>query len=458
MNRLQHRERRVTQILLLLFDGVALFLAFYMALNLRFSHNSIYHIFRRLFDASTFGSFFDHSRFLIIYALLVFSFYLFDLYEPRHWRARIFSPLRMILGTLLCALLSFACFYFFTEQTRGMFGRGVFLGAIFLFVPFSLGIRYLIEMRERSKRKRQAWLFIGAADDYEKLRADLQRVDFGGFLEHRNFSLSSTELFSLLAQDWTGVVVGPHAPKDLNNHLMKARLKGLSLLSLQSFYEFHCGKIPVHSLDDAWFAFTEGFFILHSPMSVRMKRVTDIVLSIVFMIIALPIMLITIVLVRLESRGSVFFKQKRVGISGKSFTMWKVRSMCHDAEKEGAQWAAAKDVRVTRIGRVIRKTRIDELPQLWNILIGDMSFVGPRPERPEFTSRLAERIPFYDFRHLVKPGLTGWAQVMYPYGASEEDAREKLQYELFYIKNYSFDLDLEIVFRTVTVVLFGAGR
>ena len=458
MNRLQHRERRFTQILLLLLDGLALFAAFYLALNLRFSQNSLIHIFRRAFDYAAFANFFDNGRFLVIYGLLIFSFYLFDLYEPRHWRTRIFSPLRLILGTVLFALLSFAWFFFFMEKARGMFGRGVFLGTTILFVPISMTIRYLMDKWERSRREKQAWLFIGDLKHYQLLKADLQRVDFRANLEFRDFSLAPSEIPMILRQDWTGVVVGTHAPETLTNLLMKARLRGLAVLSLQSFYEFYCGKIPVHSLDDAWFAFTEGFAILHSPMSVRMKRVTDIVLSTLLIILSAPIVLLTALFVRLESHGSAFFKQTRVGIDGRVFTMWKLRSMCKDAEKEGAIWATAKDARVTRIGRFIRKTRIDELPQLWNILVGDMSFVGPRPERPEFTRQLSEKIPFYDFRHLVKPGLTGWAQVMFPYGASENDAREKLQYELFYIKNYSFDLDLEIVFRTVTVVLFGSGR
>ena len=448
MNILQHRERRLTQFLLLLFDGFALFVAFIVALNLRFAHKTEVEIFK----------IFERDRFLIIYGLLIFSFYLFDLYEPRHWRTRIFSPLRLVLGTVLCALLSFAVFYFFRQQVRDIFGRGVFLGAMILFVPIALFIRYVVEKRERTRREKQSWLFIGEPQSFQLLRSDLKRVDFGAELEYKSFAIAPGELLAILKQNWTGVVVGTHAPQHLTNLLMKERLRGLPLLSLQSFYEFYCGKIPLHSLDDAWFAFTEGFAILHSPMSVRLKRVADIVLSTALLILFLPIMLTMTLIVRLESCGSALFKQTRVGLDGKVFTMWKFRSMRQDAEKDGVRWAATNDGRVTRIGRIIRKTRLDELPQLWNILAGDMSFVGPRPERPEFTRELAEKIPFYEFRHLIKPGLTGWAQVMFPYGASENDAREKLQYELFYIKNYSFDLDLEIVFRTVTVVLFGAGR
>lgn len=169
-------------------------------------------------------------------------------------------------------------------------------------------------------------------------------------------------------------------------------------------------------------------------------------------------MLLAFVAIKMESSGPVIFRQVRTGRDGKDFILYKFRSMRIDAEAKGAQWAVINDCRVTRIGNFMRKTRIDELPQLVNILSGNMSLVGPRPERPEFNKMLAEKIPFYNFRHSVHPGLTGWAQVLYPYGASIEDAEEKLQYELFYIKNYSLWLDVSIALKTVQVVLFGKGR
>jgi lipopolysaccharide/colanic/teichoic acid biosynthesis glycosyltransferase len=169
-------------------------------------------------------------------------------------------------------------------------------------------------------------------------------------------------------------------------------------------------------------------------------------------------MLITAVLIRLESSGGAIYKQVRTGKDGKDFTIFKFRSMRSDAEKNGAQWASQNDSRVTRIGNFIRKTRIDELPQLFNILRGTMSFIGPRPERPEFNRSLEKELSFYNLRHIVQPGLTGWAQVLYPYGASLEDAKEKLQYDLFYIKNYSLWMDISIVLKTITVVVFGRGR
>jgi len=173
--------------------------------------------------------------------------------------------------------------------------------------------------------------------------------------------------------------------------------------------------------------------------------------------LSLPLAIITAILIKLDSRGPVLYKQERVGRGGKTFMVMKFRSMRTDAEKDGPVWARNADDRVTRVGRIIRKVRIDEIPQFWNILRGDMNFVGPRPERPHFVSQLAEEIPFYEQRHLIAPGLTGWAQIKYPYGSSIEDARQKLQYDLYYIKNQSLALDAAILFETVKTILFGRG-
>ncbi len=187
------------------------------------------------------------------------------------------------------------------------------------------------------------------------------------------------------------------------------------------------------------------------------KRAVDMAASLMLVVFTSPLLLLTALLIKLESNGPVFYKQIRVGRGGQHFSIYKFRSMTVDAEKSGVQWAAGNDARVTRVGRFIRKTRIDEIPQTFNILKGEMSFVGPRPERPEFTHMLAAEIPHYNDRHLVKPGLTGWAQIRYPYGASVEDARQKLTYDLYYIKHFSFVLDLFIIIRTVKVAVKGIG-
>jgi len=174
-------------------------------------------------------------------------------------------------------------------------------------------------------------------------------------------------------------------------------------------------------------------------------------------ILSLPIALLTAILIKLDSPGPVFYRQERVGKNGKPFTLMKFRSMVVDAEKGGPVWASTSDDRATRVGRIIRKIRIDEIPQFWSILRGEMSFVGPRPERPHFVSQLAQEIPYYEQRHLIAPGLTGWAQIKYPYGASIEDARQKLQYDLYYIKNQSLVLDAIILFETIKIIIFGRG-
>jgi exopolysaccharide biosynthesis polyprenyl glycosylphosphotransferase len=174
-------------------------------------------------------------------------------------------------------------------------------------------------------------------------------------------------------------------------------------------------------------------------------------------IFSLPIAIVTAIVIKLDSRGPILYKQERVGRNGRVFTLMKFRSMRSDAEKDGPVWAKTEDDRTTRVGRFIRKVRLDEIPQFWNILRGDMSFVGPRPERPHFVAQLAREIPYYEQRHLIAPGLTGWAQIKYPYGASIEDARQKLQYELYYIKNQSLTLDAIIMFETIKTILLGRG-
>jgi exopolysaccharide biosynthesis polyprenyl glycosylphosphotransferase len=188
------------------------------------------------------------------------------------------------------------------------------------------------------------------------------------------------------------------------------------------------------------------------------RRMLNRFLALTGLIVSLPIALLTAILIKLDSKGDIFYRQERVGKNGRLFHVIKFRSMKTDAEADGKPvWALKEDDRVTRVGRVIRKLRIDEIPQFWNILKGEMSFVGPRPERPHFVSQLSEEIPFYEYRHLVAPGLTGWAQIKYPYGASVEDARQKLQFDLYYIKNQTIVLDLIIFFETIKIIIFGRG-
>ena len=238
--------------------------------------------------------------------------------------------------------------------------------------------------------------------------------------------------------------------------LLDLKLRGVRVFDELGFWEQHLGRINLDRVDARWLTFADGFS--SGRLSAGLKRVTDIGISLAVLILTLPLMLITALLIKLDSPGPVFYRQERVGLHGQAFTVLKFRSMSVDAEAGGRpRWASRHDARVTRVGGFIRSTRIDELPQLLNVLNGEMSFVGPRPERPHFVEQLAQIIPFYHERSYVKPGITGWAQVNFPYGASIEDARQKLSYDLYYVKNRSLLLDIMILFSTVRVILFREG-
>lgn len=238
--------------------------------------------------------------------------------------------------------------------------------------------------------------------------------------------------------------------------LLDCKLGGIRILDLSTFFERSLGQIRLDSLRASWLIYGDGF--RQGWARTFIKRVFDLVVGSLLLILALPVMIITAILILLEDGAPVFYGQERVGLGGKPFRVIKFRSMRRDAERDGKpRWASSNDDRVTRVGRVIRKLRIDELPQLFNVLVGDMSLVGPRPERPYFVDQLTQQIPFYAVRHCVKPGVTGWAQVRYQYGASVDDSAEKLQYDLYYVKNHTLILDTLVLFETVRVVLTGEG-
>jgi sugar transferase (PEP-CTERM system associated) len=241
------------------------------------------------------------------------------------------------------------------------------------------------------------------------------------------------------------------------HELLECRLAGIEILELPSFLERETGKVRLDVLNPSWIIFGEGFRA--SPTLQLLERGFDLVASTALLLLALPLMLLAMLGIKLEEglKAPLFYRQKRVGHRGEVFDVLKFRSMRVDAEKFGAQYATKDDPRVTKIGGLMRKTRIDELPQLLNVFRGEMSFVGPRPERPEFVDELEQRIPYYRERHTVKPGITGWAQLCYPYGSSEKDTIEKLQYDLYYVKNRSLLFDLAILVQTVEVVLWGKG-
>jgi sugar transferase (PEP-CTERM system associated) len=238
--------------------------------------------------------------------------------------------------------------------------------------------------------------------------------------------------------------------------LLDCKLNGTAIIDYPSFWERETCKVDLESLYPSWLIFSDGF--VGGPIQVMVKRLFDMVASAFMLVWTLPLLIAAAIAIKLDSAGGVFFRQERVGHNGATFKLIKFRSMSSDAEKDGVpRWAAVNDSRITRIGNLIRKTRIDEIPQVLNVLRGEMSLIGPRPERPYFVSKLDDVIPYYRERHRVKPGISGWAQLNYPYGASTEDAKQKFQYDLYYIKNYSLFLDLIVLVQTVRVVLWPVG-
>jgi len=238
--------------------------------------------------------------------------------------------------------------------------------------------------------------------------------------------------------------------------LLRIKTKGVHVNDFSSFLERETGRVDLDTVNPSWLIFSDGFSS-GRMFSSAVKRLFDITASLVLLLFSLPVIMLFAVLVKLDSQGPAFFRQQRVGLYGETFWLVKLRSMRIDAEKDGAKWAERDDPRITRIGRLIRKVRIDELPQCWSVLMGHMSFVGPRPEVPKFVDDLQEALPFFGERHMVKPGITGWAQINYPYGASIEDSRRKLEYDLYYAKNYTPFLDLVILLQTVRVILWPEG-
>ena len=238
--------------------------------------------------------------------------------------------------------------------------------------------------------------------------------------------------------------------------LLRIKTAGVHVNDFSSFIERETGRVDLDTVNPSWLIFSDGFSSGRAVSSVA-KRLFDVTASGILLALTFPVIVLFALLVKIDSRGPAFFRQTRVGLYGQAFNVIKLRSMRTDAEADGAQWATRNDPRVTRIGRFIRKVRIDELPQVWTVLKGEMSFVGPRPERPEFVADLEDKLPYYAERHMVKPGITGWAQINYPYGASIEDSRHKLEYDLYYAKNYTPFLDLLILLQTIRVVLWREG-
>lgn len=327
---------------------------------------------------------------------------------------------------------------------------------------FQIAFRYIVIMGVVEKER---VVFVGE-NDYtqdllESVKKDGQYI-FAASLNNTDMKalgkeiveMYKTKKFDVLV-DFTDKLLGD--PK-LTGKLLQYKLEGLQYYNYLEFYETYENKLPISHLSPKWFLENTGFEIYHNNFNLKAKRLLDLLFAMLIGIFAAPVIILAAIIVKLESKGPIFFIQERIGEGNKKFNIVKFRSMTTDAEKDGPQWASKNDNRVTKFGKIMRATRIDELPQLWNVLRGEMSFVGPRPEREFFIQQLEKEIPYYNLRHTVKPGLTGWAQVMYPYGASVEDAYRKLQYDLYYIKHHSIPFDVKVLLKTVTIVIFGKGR
>jgi sugar transferase (PEP-CTERM system associated) len=353
--------------------------------------------------------------------------------------------------------------------------QGVFFIALFLLLFGLVSRRFGYQVLCRKKILTEKILLVGAGHLATLIADEIQRnLDTGyvvaGIMDKAGTSNLAVRVGAALYQDEELMcdIAREHGVRKIVvaldekrgcfplGALLKCKMLGLSILDGVSFYEALSGKILVERANPSWLIFSDGF---RRHLWTRVaKRALDIGLATIGLVLSVPFMAVIAGLIKATSPGPILFRQVRVGQNERHFQLIKFRTMCQDAEKlTGPTWACDEDPRVTPVGRVLRKLRLDELPQFWNVLVGDMSFVGPRPERPVFVEQLKRRLPYYGERHTVKPGITGWAQVNYGYGASEEDALRKLEYDLFYVKNMSLFLDLFIVLKTIKIVLFGKG-
>lgn len=453
-------------VLLVVLEGMLILLAILLGTKLRFWNNpDAFRIYTEMPDFAV--------QALTVVLCLQICFYYNELYAT----SEVWHPSEHLirLGQAMgaaCLLLGFLYFLF----PSLVIGRGVFLIALGLAAASVTGARLLVNFAWRSTIPPENVLIFGTG----KLASDVAREIRGredlnirvmGFIEtDKENSAAPTDLFGwpilgkvdqleqiVESQPVGRIIVALH---DLRGalpvrELLRLRTRGIRVEEAYSTLSALTGRIALENVRPSWLIFSGGF--RRTPFTIFLKRVLDLSSSIVGGVLSVPVVALAAVAVRLDDGGPVFYRQRRVGLNGALFVLTKLRTMRVDAEADGAQWADHNDPRVTRVGRYLRRYRIDELPQFLNVIRGEMSFVGPRPERPEFVELLRRKIPYYDERQTVRPGITGWAQVNYPYGATVEDAFRKLEYDLFYLKHMSAVFDFAIVFETVRIVLFGRG-
>jgi sugar transferase (PEP-CTERM system associated) len=410
---------------------------------------------------------------LVFALIMLLAMIASGLYQARLREGGFGFFLRLIASYLMGTAGASAIFYIFPDL---FFGRGILILTMVISFAFITIVRMGMYFFNPNIFKRRV-LVLGGGKRASALTELRRRVDqFGfvilGFVHMRGeqdivapekiIKIDTPLVQYTNTQDIDEIVLAiDDRRKGIPmQELLDCKMQGVDIVDMVSFFERETGKIRIDQLQPSWLLFSEGF--KHSVWRDGSKRAFDLLASGFLLAISWPLMMVTVLAIWAESgfkyKTPILYRQVRVGIEGRPFQVFKFRSMVVNAEQGGkAQWATKNDSRVTRVGRIIRKTRIDELPQMYNVFRGDMSFVGPRPERPEFVVMLAEKILYYSERHRVKPGITGWAQLLYPYGSTEHDAMEKLQYDLYYVKNQSIFLDFLILLQTAEVVLFGRG-
>lgn len=426
---------------------------------------------RFLGDSSGLGEFHDIilKSFLIVIVGQI-SLYYFDLYNQINFLKTI-ETIARLFQALSVASIILACLYYLFPQL--LIGRGIFFILLTMMGIF-LVLRLLYFYEVKKRQLNQKILIIGTGALAKSIAENvLENFESGfsviGFISDDPAKVGTPLVNPSIIGDYSMLseVVQRERPDRIIvaleerrgrfplSQLLDLKLRGVTIEDGAGFYEHLTGKLHVESLNPSNIIFSGGF--KKSRITMGLKRIVEFFVSFVLVVLFAPLLLIAPIFIKLESSGPVFYSQERVGKNGRKFKLFKFRSMVENAEEDGPVWACENDSRITRVGRWLRKTRLDEVPQVINILKGDMSFVGPRPERPFFVEQLKKEIPYYDHRHTVQPGVTGYAQIRYPYGASKEDAMEKLKYDIYYIKYLSLVFDLFIIFETAKVVLFGKG-
>ena len=419
---------------------------------------------------------FHQYEYLILKAFLIvacvqLSLYYFDLYDLKAFRSNIELGIRLLQSLGVSSILLAFLYYLFPLL---IIGRGIFLISLGFMGVVIVSWRIIYNHILKTRQLDQRIMIIGSGPLAKGIAKEIvERVDTGfeviGFITDHSEGVGEKFVNPSVIGDQSHILdiatkervdriivaIEERRGKFPDAQLLECKMRGIAVEEGIGFYEHLTGRLQVESLRPSSLIFSDGF--KKSKLTMWVKRVSGFSLSLIGLLLLSPLILVISILIKIDSRGPVFYKQERVGERGKIFRLLKFRSMVEGAEANGPVWAGKNDDRITRIGRWIRKWRLDEIPQMVNVLKGDMSFVGPRPERAYFVEKLREEIPFYGQRFYVKPGITGLAQVKYQYGASKDDALEKLRYDLYYIKNLSSLFDLLIVFETIKVVLFGKG-